>query len=78
MAAVLLLTAYGDSEIIKKAIDAGVVGYLTKPFSESDLSPAIQITWERYKEFMKLKKQKVNLKEKIEEDKRIQKSYNRC
>ena len=42
IAPVLLLTAFGQRELIQKAMEAGVVGYLVKPFRESDLTPAIE------------------------------------
>src|SRR5438876_9133050 len=38
---VLLLTAYSDKEFVDRAVDAGVMGYLVKPFLEAQLKPAI-------------------------------------
>jgi len=40
---VLLLTAYSDKEFIDRAVDAGVMGYLVKPFLEAQLKPAIEV-----------------------------------
>jgi len=40
VAPVLLLTAYSQQELIERAKEAGVVGYMVKPFRESDLAPA--------------------------------------
>ena len=38
---IVLLTAYGHGELISRAIDAGVVGFVAKPFRESDLLEAL-------------------------------------
>src|SRR3954470_11057313 len=42
IAPVLLLTAFSDPELVRRATEAGVVGYLLKPFSEGELRPAIE------------------------------------
>lgn len=47
---VLLLTAYSDREFIDRAVDAGVMGYLVKPFLEAQLKPAIEVALERWRE----------------------------
>ena len=39
---IVMLTAYGQEELVSRAVEAGVFGYLVKPFRESDLLPAIQ------------------------------------
>lgn len=65
LAPVLLLTAYSDTEVIKKTVEAGVMGYLTKPVLQRDLTPAIQITVRRYREMCNLKKQKARLQQEL-------------
>jgi len=50
VAPVLLLTAYSQQELVGRAKEAGVVGYLVKPFRESDLAPAIEIAIARFQE----------------------------
>ena len=47
---VLLLTAYSDREFVDRAVDAGVMGYLVKPFLEAQLKPAIEVALERWRE----------------------------
>src|SRR5207237_2801475 len=47
---VLLLTAYSDRDFIDRAVDAGVMGYLVKPFLEAQLKPAIEVALERWRE----------------------------
>ena len=50
----LLLTAYSDQEFIDGARDAGVMGYLVKPYGENQLAPAIEVVLARYGEFSQL------------------------
>jgi len=58
---VLLLTAYSQQELIERAKDAGVVGYIVKPFRESDLAPAIEVAVARFAEFRALEQEVGNL-----------------
>jgi AmiR/NasT family two-component response regulator len=57
IAPVILLTAYSQRELIERAKEAGVVGYLVKPFQESDLAPAIEVALARFNEFRALEKE---------------------
>lgn len=57
VAPVLLLTAYSQRELVVRAREAGVVGYLVKPFRESDLVPAIEVALARFVEFESMEKQ---------------------
>jgi len=57
IAPVLLLTAYSQKELVIRAREAGVVGYLVKPFRETDLVPAIEVALARFKEFKAMEKQ---------------------
>ncbi len=59
---VLLLTAYSQQELIERAKEAGVVGYIVKPFRESDLAPAIEVAIARFAEFRALEKEVGDLK----------------
>ncbi len=54
IAPVILLTAYSDTPLIEKAIQAGVVGFLVKPFREIEMLPAITVGMARYKEMLAL------------------------
>jgi response regulator NasT len=45
---IVMLTAFADDETVAKAIDVGVFAYLTKPFREQDLLPAIRAALARY------------------------------
>lgn len=66
IAPVLLLTAYSQQDLIERAKEAGVVGYLVKPFRESNLAPAVEITLSRFQEFQTVQKEVEDLKEALE------------
>lgn len=66
IAPVLLLTAYSQRDLVDRAKEAGVVGYLVKPFREQEVVPAIEIALARFKEFGELSKQVGTLKETLE------------
>ncbi len=63
---VVLLTAYSQKDLIERAKEAGVFGYLIKPFQESDLLPAIEIAIARYLEMQELEATVGNLETKLE------------
>jgi len=66
IAPAILLTAYSDRELIDRAKNAGVFGYLVKPFKPSDLPPAIEVARSRFEQNIELGKQVGNLEEKLE------------
>ncbi len=57
IAPVIILTAYSDRDLIQRAIDAGAMTYLAKPFSKATLLPAIELTAARYAEAAALRAQ---------------------
>lgn len=66
IAPAILLTAYSDHELVEKAREAGVFGYLVKPFKPSDLPPAIEIARGRYEQNLQLNKEVGSLQEKLD------------
>lgn len=66
IAPVLLLSAYSQQDLVQQATDAGVAGYLVKPFQETDLTPAIEVALARYSEFRALERENDNLAETLE------------
>ena len=66
IAPVLLLTAYSQRDLVDRAREAGVVGYLVKPFHEQEIGPAIDIALARFQEFRELEKQVGDLNETLE------------
>jgi AmiR/NasT family two-component response regulator len=60
---IVILTAYSQQELIARAVEAGVYGYLVKPFRETDLLPAIETARARHVELMALREEADSLAE---------------
>jgi two-component system, response regulator PdtaR len=60
---IVILTAYGQDELVARAVEAGVFGYLVKPFRESDLLPAIHAARARHAELQALREEAESLAE---------------
>jgi response regulator NasT len=60
---IVMLTAYGQAELIARAVEAGVYGYLVKPFRETDLLPAIETARARHAELVALREEADSLTE---------------
>jgi len=71
---IVMLTAYGQEELVSRAIEAGVFGYLVKPFREQDLLPAIQTARARHEELAALRKEAESLSEALAARKAIERA----
>src|SRR5213595_1569408 len=71
---IVMLTAYGQDELVSRAIEAGVFGYLVKPFRESDLLPAIQTARARHDELAALREEAESLAEALAARKAIERA----
>jgi AmiR/NasT family two-component response regulator len=71
---IVMLTAYGQEELVSRAIEAGVFGYLVKPFRESDLLPAIHTARARFDELSALREEAESLAEALEARKAIERA----
>jgi two-component system, response regulator PdtaR len=60
---IVLLTAYGQEELVSRAVEAGVFGYLVKPFREQDLLPAIAAARARHDELQAVRGEAESLAE---------------
>jgi len=60
---IVMLTAYGQQELVARAAEAGVFGYLVKPFREQDLLPAIHTARARHEELQALREEAESLQE---------------
>ena len=60
---IVMLTAYGQEELVARAVEAGVFGYLVKPFREQDLLPAIAAARARHDELQELREEAESLAE---------------
>ena len=65
-AAVLILTAFSQRNLIEEARDAGVLAYLVKPFQTGELVPAIEVAMGRFQEMKALENENRNLEEQLE------------
>ncbi|MDM8520333.1 response regulator [Anaerolineales bacterium HSG6] len=74
IAPVVLLTAYSQKDLVDRARDAGVVGYLVKPFRESDLLPAIEIALARFNEFETINQEVDDLQNALETRKLVERA----
>ncbi|MCD6520893.1 MAG: response regulator [Anaerolineae bacterium] len=66
IAPVVLLTAFSQRDLVERAKEAGVIGYLVKPIQEADLAPAIEVAISRFLEFRELEKEVDNLQDQLE------------
>ena len=66
IAPVLMLTAFSQKELVERARDAGVMAYVVKPFSISDLTPAIEIAMSRHLQMRSLREEVADLHERLE------------
>jgi two-component system, response regulator PdtaR len=71
---VLLLTAYADREFVDRAVDAGVMGYLVKPFAEAQLKPAIEVALERWRELRQIQHELTSTQETLETRKLVERA----
>ncbi|MGN0301673.1 MAG: ANTAR domain-containing response regulator [Anaerotardibacter sp.] len=72
--AVVMLTAFAQDRIVQKAVDAGVMGYVTKPFSKRDILPALEVATSRFKTSQELIDEISQLEKKLEDRKIIDKA----
>ena len=71
---IVMLTAFGQDELVAHAIEIGVFAYLAKPFREQDLIAAIRAAQARHSEFTELKLQASSLLEALEARKAIERA----
>ncbi len=65
LAAVLILTAFSQRDLIEQARDAGALAYLVKPFQRSELVPALEVALGRFQEIKALHDQAQSLEEQL-------------
>jgi len=74
IAPVVLLTAFSQRDLVEKARDAGAMAYLVKPFSISDLIPAIEVAISRFSEITELEREVADLGERLETRKLVERA----
>ena len=71
---IVMVTAYGEQELVSRAVEAGVFGYLVKPFRETDLLPAIETARARHAELVELRAEADSLAEALAARKAIERA----
>ena len=71
---IVMLTAFGQRELIDRAAEAGVYGYLVKPFREQDIVPAIETARARHEELVAARAEADSLSEALVARKAIERA----
>jgi two-component system, response regulator PdtaR len=74
IAPVVILTAFSQRDLVGRARDAGAMAYLVKPFSKSDLVPAIEMAVSRFAELRMLEAEVADLSERLETRKAVERA----
>lgn len=74
IAPVLVLTAFSQRELVERARDAGAMAYLVKPFSITDLIPAIELAVSRFGEMAALELEVATLSDRLETRKLVERA----
>jgi two-component system, response regulator PdtaR len=76
IAPVVILTAFSQRDLVERARDAGAMAYLVKPFSKTDLVPAIEMAVSRFAELSMLEAEVADLTERLETRKSVDRAKN--
>ncbi|WP_211357250.1 ANTAR domain-containing response regulator [Nocardioides rubriscoriae] len=71
IAPVVILTAFSQRDLVERARDAGAMAYLVKPFTQSDLVPAIEMALSRFAELAQLEAEVSDLQDRLETRKAV-------
>ena len=74
LAPVVMLTAFSQKELVERALEAGAMAYVVKPFTAGDLLPAIEIAQARFSEIVSLENEVKDLTERMETRKRVERA----
>ena len=69
--AVVMLTAFSQTELVERASAAGAMAYVVKPFTPAELIPALEIALSRHEEIRSLEGEIADLQERFETRKRV-------
>ena len=72
--AVVMLTAFSQPELIQRAIAAGAMGYLVKPFKPDELRAALTVAWERYSQLRDEQQRASQLEQSLADRKTIERA----
>jgi response regulator NasT len=71
---VILVSAYHDVELIRRAESDHILAYLIKPIKQADLEPAIGIAMRRFEQFEALRQEAADLRQALEDRKVIERA----
>lgn len=74
IAPVVLVTAHGERDLVERASDVGVIGYVLKPLRDRDLESAIAVAISRYGEFEAVSRDVESLTEQLETRKAVERA----
>lgn len=71
---VILVSAFHDPALIKRAETDHIMGYLVKPIKQADLEPVIALAMRRFEQFEALRKEAADLRQALEDRKVIERA----
>jgi two-component system, response regulator PdtaR len=74
LAAVLILTAFSQRDLIEQARDAGALAYLVKPFQRSELVPAVEVALGQFERMTALHDKASSLEDQLETRKVVERA----
>jgi len=74
IAPIVMLTAFSQRDLVERARDAGAMAYLVKPFTASDLVPAIELALSRFNEITALEREVATLSDRLETRKLVERA----
>jgi response regulator NasT len=77
IAPVVMLTAFSQRELVDRAVEAGAMAYLVKPFAKSDLLPTIEVAVSRHAQMSALEREVADLEERLETRKVVDRAKGR-
>jgi response regulator NasT len=77
IAPVVMLTAFSQRDLVERARAAGAMSYLVKPFSQTDLVPAIEMAVSRFAEIKQLEAEVEDLQERLATRKAVERAKGR-
>ena len=77
IAPVVMLTAFSQRELVERAVNAGAMAYVVKPFGKADLLPTIEIAVSRHQQMQALSAEVADLTERLETRKLLDRAKSR-
>ena len=75
--AVVMLTAFSQPELIQRAVAAGAMGYLVKPFKPEELRASLTVAWQRYSQLRAEQQKTRDLAQSLADRKTIERARGR-